>query len=177
MLEKLTTCSGQHFRVSAISCQLKRPQVPSQDRLRKHQCLSNSQRTVSRMSIHLHRDTVLCLGRTTRHLRVSLSCLQPSDTAIPVTSVTLRQCYRAEVSTEKELVKKGLEHESGEGAGGVQPGEEQAQGEPLQLPTNPWKELEPHGVGLFSRATRGHSFRLCHGRFTMDIRKHPSHKG
>lgn len=84
------------------------------------------------------------------------------------------------MSPEKELVKKELEHKSCEeqsGRWGVQPGEEQAQGEPLLLSTNPWKELEPDGVGLFSRATRGHSFRLCHGRFMLDIRKHPSQKG
>lgn len=44
---------------SAISCEFRRPEVPSQDRLRKCQCLSNSQRMVSGMSIHLHRDGAL----------------------------------------------------------------------------------------------------------------------
>lgn len=107
MLERSTTCSGTALQsLSAISFQLKRPQMPSQDRLRKHQCLSNSQRTVSGMSVHLHGDMLRCLARTIWAPQgfVVLSPLTLpatlSDTAIPVTNVTLWQCYRDGVSPE-----------------------------------------------------------------------------
>ena len=62
-----------------------------------------------------------------------------------------------------------------EGAGGVQPAEEEAQGRAhccLQLPEG---RLEPAGVGLCCQApsttTRAHRLKLCQGRLRLDVRR------
>ncbi|RMC00477.1 hypothetical protein DUI87_23087 [Hirundo rustica rustica] len=82
------------------------------------------------------------------------------------------------IQTRATRLVKGLEHKSyeeAEGAGVVQPGQEEGQGDLITLHNSLKGGCSQVGIGLFSQVTsartRGPSLKLHQGKFRLEIRK------